>query len=232
MADIHTRYHEQTLLITISRTAVTDLDADVFVNGVEILNEAERDADVRSIVLTGDEAGLGAQSGAALSSLQLAERAAWLEGLHSLVESVATFPKPTLALLQGQTAGSGLALALACDMLVAAPSARILLQADNRQMQLLGGVSWHLAHRVPHGIAMQLLAGEKLGAERLHASGFVSHLTQADTPLHTALQLAESLHQWPAAHWQHHLELLHQARQTNFYQQLQREREAALRLQR
>jgi len=43
-----------------------------------------------------------------------------IDGLHSWIESIRTFPKPVIAAVEGAAAGAGFSLALACDFLVAA----------------------------------------------------------------------------------------------------------------
>ena len=59
MADITTHYQDHTLLIRISDTLHAPSAGELFVNLVEILSEAERSEEVRSIVLRGPQGLVG-----------------------------------------------------------------------------------------------------------------------------------------------------------------------------
>ena len=93
----------------------------------EALAQAEADATVGAIVLTGEGghfcAGGDLRQLAKRRELPIEERRAKLEGLHDLTRAVRDCRKPVIAAVEGAAAGAGLALALACDMLVAARNA-------------------------------------------------------------------------------------------------------------
>ncbi len=115
----------QTLVLTLSNPEHRNaLGPEIYSAGVEALNVAESNPDVRSVVLTGEGAHFSA--GGNLNRL-LANRAQApehqaqsIEGLHSWVEAIRTFPKPVIAAVEGAAAGAGFSLALACDFLLAA----------------------------------------------------------------------------------------------------------------
>jgi 2-(1,2-epoxy-1,2-dihydrophenyl)acetyl-CoA isomerase len=86
-------------------------------------------------------------------------------------------PKPVIAALNGPTAGIGAALALACDLIVAAESAYLLLAFVNVGFVPDGGVSYLLASRAGFSRAAQLaMLGERLPAPRALEWGVINEV--------------------------------------------------------
>ena len=91
-------------------------------------------------------------------------------------------PQPIIALVQGAAAGGGFALALAADIRIATPSAR--MNCAFIRLGLGGcdiGTSYFLPRLVGVSIASELiLTGRFIGAERALAVGLVSEVVQED----------------------------------------------------
>ena len=124
------------------------------------LDRLEADPAVGALVVTG--AGTAFCAGADLSHLGATQR----EGLLAIYEGflrVARSPLPTIAAVNGPAVGAGMNLALACDVRMAAESARF----DPRFLQLGihpgGGHTWMLRRIVgPQVAAAMVLFGEVL----------------------------------------------------------------------
>jgi enoyl-CoA hydratase/carnithine racemase len=117
-----------------------------------------------------------------------------IDGLHSWIEAIRTFPKPVIAAVEGPAAGAGFSLCLACDMIVAAEDAFFLMAYINVALSPDGGASWHLARMLPRQVASEiLLAGERIGARRLHELGVVNRLAAPGSALQEALAIADKL---------------------------------------
>lgn len=196
----------QTLVLTLSNPELRNaIDPAMYAAGIEALNVAESSAEVRSVVITG-AAGVFC-SGGNLLRLQASRQAdpqvqaQSIEGLHSWIETIRTFPKPVIAAVEGAAAGAGFSLALACDLVVAARNAVFVMAYSNVALSPDGGASWSLAHTLPRPLATELLmCGDKITAERLHALGLVNRLSNPGDALGTALQLADRLnHRAPNA---------------------------------
>lgn len=99
--------------------------------------------------------------------------------------------KPIIAAVEGHAVGGGLELCLACDLVVAARTARMGLPEAKRGFPAMGGGLFRLPRRIPYAIAMELaLTGATWPAERLHELGLVNRLADAGGALAVALELA------------------------------------------
>ena len=189
----------QTLILTISNPEFKNaLGPEIYSAGVEALNAAENNPDIRSVVITGE--GSMFCAGGNLQRLQGNRRepkevqAQSIDGLHSWVDSIRTYPKPVIAAVEGAAAGAGFSLALACDFCVAADNAVFVMSYSTVGLSPDGGGSWSLARALPRPLASELLmAGERIGAQRLHDFGLINRVTGAGSALSESLKLAERL---------------------------------------
>ena len=126
--------------------------------------------DARVIVLTG--AGRGFCAGQDLNDRAVAPgqavdlgdtvEASW----NPLIRRLATMPQPVIARINGVAAGAGANIALACDIVVAAKSAKFIQSFSALGLVPDSGGSWHLPRLVGQARALGLaLTGEPLPAE-------------------------------------------------------------------
>jgi enoyl-CoA hydratase len=102
--------------------------------------------------------------------------------------------KPLIAAVEGYAVGGGFELCLACDLIVAAQTARFGLPEVRHNVVAIGGALFRLPKRMPYHLAMELvLTGEFRGAEFFQRHGIVNRVTAEGGALNEALQLAESL---------------------------------------
>ena len=189
----------QTLILTISNPEFKNaLGPDIYAAGIEALNAAENNPDIRSVVITGEGAIFCA--GGNLQRLEANRREApevqaqSIEGLHNWIDSIRTYPKPVIAAVEGAAAGAGFSLVLACDFVVAAENAVFVMSYSTVALSPDGGGSWALARALPRALASELLMnGERIGARRLHDFGLVNRVTAPGEALGQARELAESL---------------------------------------
>ena len=193
----HSQGH--TLILTLSNPEHRNaLGPEMYAAGVEALNVAESNPDVRSVVITGE--GSHFCAGGNLQRL-LANRqqppevqAQSIENLHNWIETIRAFPKPVIAAVEGACAGAGFSLALACDLIVAAQNSVFVMAYSNVGLSPDGGATWSLMRALPRATALQLLmAGDRVDAHRLHTLGLVTQVSDAGSALPSALVLAERL---------------------------------------
>lgn len=198
-AALRSTSEDGTLILTLSNPGFKNaLDPDIYAAGIEALNAAENNAEIRSVVITGE--GSMFCAGGNLQRLLASRReppevqAQSIEGLHSWIDSIRTYPKPVIAAVEGAAAGAGFSLALACDFIVAADNAVFVMAYSQVALSPDGGGSWALARALPRALASELLMGaERINAQRLHSLGLVNRVTPAGAALGEALQLAARL---------------------------------------
>ena len=198
-AELKSTSHGRTMVLTMSNPEHRNaLGPEMYAAGVEALSVAESNAEVRSVVITGEGAVFCA--GGNLQRLQAnrqqppAVQAQVIEGLHNWIEAIRTFPKPVIAAVEGAAAGAGFSLALACDLIVAADDAVFVMAYSTVALSPDGGASWSLSHALPRQLASELLMGaERIGTARLHELGLVNRTTLPGQALSEALALAEKL---------------------------------------
>lgn len=189
----------RTMVLTLSNPEHRNaLGPEMYAAGVEALSVAEGSPEVRTVVITGE--GRSFSAGGNLQRLQANRQrppevqAQSIEGLHSWIEAIRTFPKPVIAAVEGAAAGAGFSLALACDLIVAASDAVFVMAYSSVALSPDGGASWSLSQALPRQLVSELLlGGERIGAARLHELGVVNRVAAPGAALVDALALAEQL---------------------------------------
>ena len=112
---------------------------------------------------------------------------------------IASMSKPTIAALPGAAVGAGLAIALACDIRIAAQSA--FLSGGYSKIGLSGdyGIAWLLTRTVGTAMAREMMfTSDRIDAARAEKLGLVSRVV-ADAELATASRaLAQQIADGPA----------------------------------
>lgn len=103
-------------------------------------------------------------------------------------------PKPLIAAVNGFAFGGGMELALACDLIVAAGSARFALPEVTRGLIAGGGGLPRIVQQLPPKIGAQLvLTGRPIDADEAARGGLVNRVVPDDELLDAALELAETI---------------------------------------
>lgn len=165
-----------------------DLEDEYFA----LLDEAERDGDVRAIVLTG--AGRGFCAGADMANLQRIDKAAERSERPRSRSYPRTIDKPLIAAINGAAAGLGLVEALYCDLRFTTPEAKLTTSFAPRGLIAEYGLSWILPRLVGLSRSMDLLLSGRvvLGEEALRM-GLVDRVVPADELLDAAVAYATDL---------------------------------------
>ena len=163
------------------------------------LTQAERDENVRCLLITG--AGRGFCAGQDLNDRNVdpsgpaPDLGLSVERFYNpLVRRLAALPKPVIAAVNGVAAGAGATLALGCDIVLAARSANFVMAFSKLGLVPDCGGSWFLPRVAGHARAMGLaLLGEKLSAEQAAQWGMIWQLVEDAELADTSRQLARHL---------------------------------------
>ena len=191
--------HGQTLVLTISNPTLRNaLGPEIYTAGIEALNAAESNPEIRSVIITGEGAHFcaGGNLQRLLTNREQPKevQSQSIDGLHTWMEAIHTFPKPVIAAVEGAAAGAGFSLVLMCDLVVAARDSIFVMAYSSIALSPDGGGSWNLSQTLPRQLAAELmLLGERISAERLHDLGSVNRLVESGTALTQALDLAERI---------------------------------------
>ena len=100
---------------------------------------------------------------------------------HPILLTLRRMPKPVVAAINGPAVGIGCSLALACDLLVCAESAYMLLAFVNIGLVPDGGALALVSSRAGAGLATAMaLLGERVGAAELLRTGLVDEVVPDD----------------------------------------------------
>jgi 2-(1,2-epoxy-1,2-dihydrophenyl)acetyl-CoA isomerase len=179
------------------------------------VEQASRDDDVRSVVITG--AGRGFCAGADFRYHEVREgtiTAAEAEeprgsgGLDvgripdllgkGVILGLHDMEKPTIAMVNGAAAGAGFDLALACDMRVGSENARFIMSFTRIGVPPGEGGCWTLPRVVGLPKAFEIiLTGDRVEAEEAYRIGLLNRLVPAERLEEETLGFARRLAQGP-----------------------------------
>lgn len=164
---------------------------------LEALDQAEKDGGVRAVVLTG--AGQAFSAGADLEFLKnVTQMGAEANLAHSrelmrLFHRLYTFPKPTVAAVNGPAVAGGAGLATACDVVVMSEGARIgYTEVKIGFVAALVGVILIRSVGEKHAREL-LLTGKLVSAQEAFRMGLVNKLAPAEGVLEEALAFAREI---------------------------------------
>jgi enoyl-CoA hydratase/carnithine racemase len=170
----------------------------------EVLDSIDADNSCRVVVLTG--AGRGFCAGLDLKEIGPSSRSAGIstgaragmrsqEHIAALVPKLRSIQQPVIAAINGAAYGGGLALACACDLRVAAESARLCVQFVKVG---IGGCDIGISYTLPRLVGVSrahdlILTARAIDATEAERIGLVSRVVPDGTALETALEISDTL---------------------------------------
>lgn len=134
------------------------------------------------------------------------------ERQRALTGALYALPQPTIAALPGPAAGAGLALALACDLRIAARSAFVTTGFANVGLSGDYGVSFFLPQLVGLAKAREFfLIAERVDAEECERLGIVNRVVPGESLMDEAIALARQLAAGPTVAYRYMKENLDRA---------------------
>lgn len=188
-------------LIRLNRPEMMNaLEADLALELVEAVRDAGADENIGAVVLTGT--GKVFSSGGDLSKLmqgfELIEGRQWLKEGYNQIMELTRITKPVLAAVNGYAVGAGFSLALMCDMIYAAESAKFGMAFIKVAAVPDCGALYFLPRLVGLQKAKELVfSGSNITAAEAARIGVVNHVYAEDDLLPQVLKVAEQLAEGP-----------------------------------
>lgn len=164
------------------------LNLDLCEELVAAIDDLEADAGIGAIVVTGNPPAFCA--GADLSQLGASQRDG-LKRIYAGFLRVASSTLPTIAAVNGAAVGAGMNLALACDVRLAARSARFDTRFVDLGLHPGGGHTWMMRRIVgPQATSAMVLFGQILDGAEAERVGLVWKCVDDDVLLDEAVAMA------------------------------------------
>lgn len=186
-------------LIQLNRPEVLNaLNIELMTEVVEALESFDKDSGIGCIVLTGNSkafaAGADIKEMADASAVEMLVRdqfARW--------DRIRKIKKPIIAAVSGFALGGGCELAMTCDMLIAAESAKFGQPEINLGVIPGAGGTQRLTKAIGKARAMEMiLTGKMFSANDMFIAGLVTKVVDNDLFLDEALELAKDIASKPA----------------------------------
>lgn len=166
-------------------------------NLMDALNTADSDPTIRAVVLTGS--GRGFCAGQDLGDRDPADGApdlgATLEStFNPLIRKIRRMNIPILCAVNGVAAGAGANVALACDIVIAARSAKFIQAFSRIGLVPDCGGTWTITHLIGEARAKAImLTGEPVMAEQAQSWGLIWKVVEDDQLADESDAMAQSL---------------------------------------
>ena len=184
MTFLRSDLREHVLWLTIDRPKANAFNLELIGELQKAFKEAERDAQTRVVVLTGAGRVFGA--GQDIDEIkagggQLSFREHLLKTYNPLIMQIRQIEKPVIAAVNGPCAGASLGIALACDLRIAAETARFVVGFSGIGLAPDSGVSLLLPVLIGLGRALEFtFSNEPIPAGKALEWGLVNQVVAAE----------------------------------------------------
>lgn len=196
----------------------------------EAIKDARDNTDVRCLVITGTGRGFCAGQDLSDRAVKVSAEAPDLgesveKNYNPLIRNIMTMEKPVLCAVNGVAAGAGASIALACDIVLAAKSAKFIQAFCKIGLVPDSGGTFNLVRALglPRAKALALL-GDKLSAEQAQNWGMIWQCVEDDSLMDETMTLALHLATQPTKGLAKIKELMNNSFSTPMHQQLELEK--------
>ncbi|MFM0341801.1 enoyl-CoA hydratase-related protein [Paraburkholderia fungorum] len=199
----------------------------------ETLQADSADPSIRCLVITGTGqafcAGADVDEWAQAEANGELDTYGWTDKAHAFVKQLASFPRPTIAALNGSAVGAGTDIAFACDFRIASSVASLRCGYTGMGYSPDMGGSWFLPRIArPDVVKRFIFLNERWSAHDAQAAGLVSEVVdEAHLTQHVAA-FAERLAIGPSVAFGHTKALLARSLAATLEEQLERELSAGV----
>ena len=192
---LDTRTEDKVRIVTLSRPeALNALNTQLMDELTDALTKADADPAISVIVLTGSEKAFAA--GADIKEMQgkTAMQAYTEDFITANWEAATRVRKPVIAAVAGYALGGGCELAMMCDIIIAADTAKFGQPEITIGAIPGAGGTQRLTRAIGKAKAMEMcLTGRMMGAEEAERSGLVARVVPASDLMDEALKTADKI---------------------------------------
>lgn len=192
---IITEVTDSVLLIRLHRPdAMNALNAELLSELSEALRKADCNTKVRAIVLTGSEKAFAAGADIKEMSQKTYADMVSADYLSAQATAITSTRKPIIAAVAGYALGGGCELAMMCDFILAADTAKFGQPEINLGVIAGLGGTQRLTRFVGKSKAMEMnLTGRFMDAQEAERTGLVSRIVPADRLVEEAMETAHKI---------------------------------------
>jgi enoyl-CoA hydratase/carnithine racemase len=188
-------------LLTLNRPKkLNALNADLLMALAEALHAVQHDHSVSAVVINGTGRafcpGMDTSAPRVMTTESRKDLVRHADESVELFKLLSRIDKPIIAAVHGYALGAGCSLALGCDLVVAAESARFGFP-ELKAGLTASTVTAHAVHMMSRKIAFELLLlCEHITPQRAYELGLVNRVVADDQLLPTAMGMAEMIAKW------------------------------------
>lgn len=203
MAFLRSELNENVLLLTIDRPKANAFNLELIGELQSAFKQAAKDPQARVVVLTGAGRVFGA--GQDIEEIkaggdELSFRQHLLKTYNPLILQIRQLEKPAIAAVNGPCAGASLGIALACDLRIAADTARFVVGFSGIGLVPDSGVSLLLPALIGLGRALEFtFDNQPIPADKALQWGLVNRVVPFESLVGDALAYARDLSRGPVA---------------------------------
>ena len=182
--------------ITINRPKVNVLNEEAVLEILSRLDEAEREEEVRVVVITGagEKAFCAGLDLTTVKDITVVKAVEVTKRGHKLTLAIEELGKPVIAAINGYALGGGLELAMACDIRVASENAKLGQTEVNVGLIPGWGGTQRLPRLVGKGIAKELVfTGRMIDAKTAARIGLINVVVPPEKLKSTVQELARTI---------------------------------------
>jgi enoyl-CoA hydratase len=185
------------MLIVIERQEVLNaLNSEVFKELGDVFMQMKDDPEVDVVILTGagDKSFIAGSDVAEMSQCSLLEAREFVRKVYDAQQKIASFPRPTIAAINGFAFGGGLEVAMCCDIRVASEKAKFGQPEVNVGIIPGGGGTQRLTRLIGAGRAKEMIfTCMTIGAQKAYEIGLVNRVVNHECLIEESMKLAEEI---------------------------------------
>lgn len=228
MSNILTEKKENVLIIRLNRPEkFNSFNRAMALEMIQALELADKDKEIRAVLITGEGKAFcaGQDLAEAIDPHGPGIETIVREHYNPIILSIRNILKPVVCYVNGVAAGAGANIALACDVVLAAPSASFIQAFSKIGLIPDSGGTFYLPRLAGFGKASAwMMLGDKISAEEAEKSGMIYKKCSTDeNGFQEAWQIAQTLAQMPTVGLGLTKKLLNESWTNTLEQQLNRE---------